>query len=466
MSKRKSNKSNRIDEVQVTNDCLTSRAGLNLFSRYLRGIDLSPHLNRLFGSMRKNPKGAPIDALFKQVLCFLFDGTSRHLAHFDTMAKDPGYAAAIETGPGDMASSHTIKRFYRAFSPQRTYKFRHMLQHLFLWRLNLERPEVIVLNIDTMVMDNDDAPKRHGVKPTYKKVLGFQPLQMTWGRYIIDAVFRGGNKHSNNGDSAVKMIRHVVRMIRSRYSRTVPIIIRMDSGFFDQDLFAEMERLDIGFICGGKFYSDIKAMIRTLPEAAFQNHFGKTDEDVWQCCEFGDRRQSWDRFRRVIFWRPLLEEKQFLLPGSRPGTLAYTNLGMGGGIDQQLRDAGLEFMVETNAVIHSYHQRGADELVHRVFKEFGFEELPFKRFIPNAAFYYTMLLGFFLFESFKEDVSKPVVPVTALPTTLRRRLVDVAAKVVSHAGKTVLKVTAAAMESLHFKELWERCLCAPRFVWN
>ncbi len=45
-----------------------------------------------------------------------------------------------------------------------------MLQHLFLWRLNLERPEVVVLNIDTMVMDNDDAPKRHGVKPIYKKI--------------------------------------------------------------------------------------------------------------------------------------------------------------------------------------------------------------------------------------------------------------------------------------------------------
>ena len=77
-----------------------------------------------------------------------------------------------------------------------------------------------------------------------------------------------------------------------------------------------------------------------------------------------------------------------------------------------------------------------------------------------------MLLGFFLFEAFKEDVSEPVVPVKAFPTTLRRQLVDVAAKVMSHAGKTVLKVTVSAMESLRFKELWERCLCAPRFAWS
>ena len=76
-----------------------------------------------------------------------------------------------------------------------------------------------------------------------------------------------------------------------------------------------------------------------------------------------------------------------------------------------------------------------------------------------------MLLGFFLFEAFKEDVSEPVVPVTSFPTTLRRRLVDVAGKVVSHAGKTVLKVAKGTIESLRFKELWGRCLSAPKFAW-
>jgi len=465
MAKRHISKAKTIDDVQATNDCLTSRAGLNLLARYLRGIGLFSHINRLFGSMRKNPKGTPIDEIIKQVLCFLFDGTSRHLTHFDVLAKDPGYAAAIETDINGMASSHTVKRFYQAFSAQRTYLFRRLLQHLFLWRLNIANPEVIELNIDTMVMNNDQAPKRDGVKPTYKKVLGFQPLQMTWGRYIIDAVFRGGDKHSLNGDSAPNMIRHVVRMIRTRYSSTIPIVIRMDSGFFDQDLFAEMERLDIGFICAGKFYGDIKDRIGALTETAFQHHFGKTDEDIWQCLDFSDRRKSWEKSYRAIFWRPLLEEKQFLLSGSRPGTIVYTNLGMGGVIDQQLREAGCEFITETGAIIHSYHQRGADELVHRAFKDFSFEELPFKRFLPNSAFYYTMVLGFFIFEAFKEDVSEPVIPVTALPTTLRRRLVDVAAKIVRHAGRTVLKVTAVAMESMRFRDLWERCLKAPPFSW-
>ncbi len=53
----------------------------------------------------------------------------------------------------------------------------------------------------------------------------------------------------------------------------------------------------------------------------------------------------------------------------------------------------------------------------------------------------------------KEDISEPVIPVKAFPTTLRRQLVDVAAKMVSHAGKTVLKVMAVAMGSLGFQRV-------------
>ena len=112
MSRSQSKSPRRIDAVEVTSDCLTGRAGLHLFARYLRGIELYPHLDRLFGSMRKHTKGHPIIDLFIQVFCFFFDGTSRHLTHFDSLAKDAGYAATIEFAPLEMVSSHSVKRFF------------------------------------------------------------------------------------------------------------------------------------------------------------------------------------------------------------------------------------------------------------------------------------------------------------------------------------------------------------------
>jgi hypothetical protein len=213
-----------IDAVEPTNETLSSRGGLTLFVRYLKGIQIGAVLERLFGSIRRNRKGQPVSEIFKQLFCFLVDGTSPHLVYFDQLREDVGYAAAIENNIEGMLSSHSIKCFSGSFSWPRIYLFRRLLQKLFLWRLNLVKSEVVVLGIDVMVMDNDEAPKRHGVRPTYKKVKGFAPLQMTWGRFIIDGVFRSGDKHSNHSDTVVKMVKHVVREIRKHYRADVPIV--------------------------------------------------------------------------------------------------------------------------------------------------------------------------------------------------------------------------------------------------
>ena len=452
-----------IDQVGITADTLTGRGGLSLFVRYLRGIDLCSQLEVFFGSMRKSRKGQAIADVFKQIFCFFVDGTSRHLVYFDSLKENEGYARATETAPEAMLSSHAVKRFFRGFWWPRIYLFRHLLQRLFLWRLRMEKPEVVILGVDTMVMDNDEAPKRHGVRPTYKKVKGFQPLQMTWGRFVIDAVFRRGDAHSNHSDTVEKMVRHVVEKIRKHYRADVPIVIRLDSGFFDQKLFDVFEQIKIGYVCGGKLYEEIKAYVSKVDRSSWGRY--ERGRELWEYVEMGDRRGSWKRFRRAIFCRPLCEGGQFVLEFARPDTVLYTNLGMGDVIDQGLVVAGRSDLLEVEGIIEAYHDRGSDELVHRALKDFGFEELPFKRFAQNAAFYYTMLTAFFLYESFKEDVCGELVEIGAYATTVRRRVIDIAAKIVRHGGRVILKVTVATWKGLRFEELWQRSGAPPRFAW-
>jgi hypothetical protein len=453
-----------IDAIDITTDTLSSRGGLSLFVRYLRGIDLLPHLERLFGALRRSRKGQPVGEIFKQLFCFFLDGTSRHLVHFDALKKDRGYAASIESDQAAMLSSHAVKRFFGSFWWPRIWLFRRLLQRLFLWRLSLRRPAVLVLGVDTMVMDNDEAEARHGVCPTYKKVKGFQPLQVTWERFVVDAVFRGGNKHGNHGDTVLHTVRHLVRLIRRSYRKEVPIVLRMDSAFFDQNLFEEWERLGIGYIVGGKLYEDIQAFVSGVAPSAWGVYRSK--RQVWDFVEFGDRRGTWSMFRRAIFCRPRYEDEQRLLAFARPDTILYTNLGMGRKIDQALKEAGEERMLSTEEIIAAYHQRGGDELVHRALKEFGTETLPFKHFAPNTAFYYTMLLGFFLYETFKEDVCQGVVPLTAYATTLRRKVIDFAAKIVKHSKKITLKVTTAVWKAIDLPILWQRSNATPVFAWT
>jgi len=70
----------------------------------------------------------------------------------------------------------------------------------------IEKPDLLELGIDTMVMDNDEAEKREGV----------QPFQIIWKNKIVDAIFRGGKKHGNHGTTVARMVMELVRLIRSQ----------------------------------------------------------------------------------------------------------------------------------------------------------------------------------------------------------------------------------------------------------
>ena len=181
--------------------------------------------------------------------------------------------------------------------------------------------------------------------------------------------------------------------------------------------------------------------------------------------ELGDKRGKWKRFRQLIYCRKVSENQQLLCDFARNHTLFYTNLGRSEPVDDLLRQAELSHLMDPEQIIRDYHDRGRDELVNRAMKDFAFEEMPFKRFAQNAAFYYTMRLSFFLYESFKEDVCAPAIAINAYPTTFRRKIIDIAVKVVRHAGKVILKVPEAIWNHLHFEELWRRSARPPIFAW-
>lgn len=450
---------NKITKVEETHDCLSGRAGLTLVARYIRSTRICRMLAEIFSFIKKSSKGTALLSLFHQLICFFFDGSSMHITYFDKLLCDSGYAATIETPGKHMISSHTVKRFFQAISILRVWLFRKVLNQLFIWRLSIEQPQLIKLGIDTMVMDNDDALQREGVDPTYKKVKGFQPLQMYWGRYVVDAIFRNGKAHSNHGNHVVRMMRRVVKLIREQYSKDVPIVLMGDTGFFDKELFELCDRLGIGFVVGGKMYEDIKGHIAQMPDDEFFQY--KNNGKTWLYCEFSDKRKSWDSEWRAIYSKPITtDEGQILLEFARPETIIYTNIGMDNSITQAILEVKgtKETRINPQAIIRLYQQRGRDELVNRGLKDFGGEQLPFKRFAANAAFYYMMMISFFLFESFKYDINCETIPVAWYATTFRRNCLDIAGKIVRTGRNVIMKITRSAYQLLHFDLLWERCI--------
>jgi len=273
----------RIHKLEVTEDCLTSRGGLAFFVKYVQKIGIVGLLLSRFADLKKSVKGVSVENLFYQILYFFLDGTSRHVSYFDELQREQGYRAVVEMPEKQMASSHTIKRFFRAFHIFHAAAVRWVLKELFVWRLQLAQPGVVMLTLDTMVMDNDEAVKREGCDPTYKKVKGFQPLQLIWEGKIVDAIFRRGKRHSNYGQDVAKMVRAIVRLIRSRYDASVVIVLRFDAGFFDEKNFALCDELSISFIATGKMFDGIKEQVTAIPEKDWE--------------EYDNRRQVWNYAR-------------------------------------------------------------------------------------------------------------------------------------------------------------------------
>jgi len=462
--------SHKLSCLGTTNDKLTGRAGLSFFLRYLANIGLEPLISKFFGSLRKSRKGIRVDTVFKQAISFFVDGSSRHLTYFDQLKEDEGYAASLESNPAQLCSSHSIKRFFKSFSFLRNRLFRKVFQKMFLWRLRIERPDILVLDIDTVVLDNDDAKKRAGVSPTYKKKKGFQPFLVKWDRYIIDAVFRGGKKHSTHGDTVKHSLDYLVRLVRCNYRTDIPIIVTCDSGFFDQKLFDFFEtELGILYVCTGKMYDDVREHVSGLSEDAFfviekncsANGHGRSQ---WKCAEMFNARKSWDKERRAIYTVHIMESNQRLLLGQE--SIYYTNIGENDVLTGQLKKAGGRGYLEAPAIVKLAHQRGEAELLHRNFKEFGFQQMPFKKFTCNEAFFYMMVLSFNLYESYKWDVCREtgIVPLSCRPNTFRRRLIDFAGKIVRHGRRCILKVISAVRARLQLDRLWELCNRGPNVL--
>jgi len=105
--------------------------------------------------------------------------------------------------------------------------------------------------------------------------------------------------------------------------------------------------------------------------------------------------------------------------------------------------------------------------VHRALKEFETEKLLFKRFQPNTAFYYTMVVAFNLMEAFKQDVTAESICPNVYPTTFRRMFLDIAGKIVATSPRLSLRpaccrqVTRAVWERLNLQKIWDQANSPP-----
>jgi len=156
----------QITTVEITPDKITGRGGLLFVLRYLEKSKIFNLIETVVGDFRHSKKAKPAEFLLRQVMAKMLDGSDSSIQGFDRLQQDEGYASQLELKKEEMVSSHMVKRFFRKFTGVKYKVYRKVLQELFIWRLNITKPNIIVMDLDTMVLDNDDAKQRHGVDVT------------------------------------------------------------------------------------------------------------------------------------------------------------------------------------------------------------------------------------------------------------------------------------------------------------
>lgn len=206
-------------------------------------------------------------------------------------------------------------------------------------------------------------------------------------------------------------------------------------------------------------YEGVKEQVNAATEDMWNTY--DNGGQKWGFLEFGFRCDSWKRFFRTIYTHLMNEGQQMLLDFARPDNVIITNIGINKKALEYCTPERREYWLKATSVISSYHKCGADELAHRGLKDFAFEQLPFKRFGPNTALYYCMVIAFFLFETFKEVVLEDVIPITSYASTVRRNIIDIACKIVKTAHVITLKTSQAVMDTFKIDLLLCKCQNPP-----
>ena len=168
-----------------------------------------------------------------------------------------------------------------------------------------------------------------------------------------------------------------------------------------------------------------------------------------------------------MFTRLISKDYQGVLSFAQDRKVYYTNLEENGILTQNLISLGKASWLTPSGVVDLAHGRGRHELRHRALKEFETEKLLFKRFQPNTAFYYTMVVAFNLMEAFKQDVTAESICPNVYPTTFRRMFLDIAGKIVATSPRLSLRpaccrqVTRAVWERLNLQKIWDQANSPP-----
>jgi hypothetical protein len=221
----------RIEFVQQD---LTSYGGLELLRRYFRLLDLHRRIRQAFSAYGLG--GDYGAARLVLLLIALWVVGARRLEHLRYLAHDPLVArlCGLARLPAERTVVNWLKRFTQG-ALQALITLNSALLYEQIERLGLPR---LTIDVDGTVVRTGGqvAWAFRGFNPHHRKDPSYYPLlaHLAQTGQILRLRNRPGNVHDSTG--AVPFLRDLIRELRGRFGRGLPLEFRMDAAFFQREI--------------------------------------------------------------------------------------------------------------------------------------------------------------------------------------------------------------------------------------
>jgi hypothetical protein len=293
------------------------------------------------------------------------------------------------------------------------------------------RETTATLDVDaTLVESHKDA-----ATVAYDGTRGYQPVVVLWAEQdvILHDQFRDG--HVPAGCGNVRVLEQAVATLPQRVTR---IRVRADSALYDTAVLRWCEDRTIEYAISADLSEQLKAEIVRLPERAWQVEREEPEvirswAEVPYVPDDGDHRKDRPCVRRYLAVRVQKRQGHLFADGSRVHYFAIVTNRAGEGL----------------ALLQWHRQKaGTVEHTHHVLKsELAAAALPSGKFGANAAWFRLNTLTYNLLSALKR-LTLPGDLRTARPKRLRFLLFNTVGKVVTHARRTLLRLSGTLQHLL------------------
>jgi hypothetical protein len=422
--------------IEFVRQDLTSYGGLELVRRYFRLLDLHRRVRRAFRAYGISGDYG-CGRLVLLIMTLLLVG-ARRLEHLRYLAHDPLVARLC--GLARIPTERTVVNWLKQFTQealQALVSLNGELLYEQIERLELSR---LTIDVDGTVICTGGkvAWAFRGFNPHHRKDPSYYPLlaHLAQTGQILRPRNRPGNVHDSRG--AERFLKELIRELRRRFGRGLPLEFRMDSAFFQQEILKLLMREGCEYAIKVGFWKwlDLKSLV-----AAWRS-WSAVNAQV-SCFETRLPVEPWGLSLRVVIYRKRVHHKspknfQLDLFSPDDGYFEYSAISTNKALSAP---ALWEFMAG----------RGAQEKTLAELKgEFALDVVPTNHYGANSAWQQLSILAHNLMPSFQLKTLAAPKPRSRKRTyaytlhsmrTLRFLFVARAGRLARIGGRQVLRMT-------------------------